>query len=167
MNRWDEEITTAHTLYNTAFHSINGHIGMSLEKFATMVDSIRPVLDPNLILFVEVDGQAVGFAVALPDINEVLCNFNGRISLWGKIKLRWYLKHIRTACFKLLGILPEFRTYGLEAVLILEMAQQLVKNKYERLELSLASEKNLAINRILQRLGGRIYRQYRIYEHPL
>jgi len=167
MRQWDAYVAKAYYIYNTAFRSIEGHIDMSLEKFKSMAESVRPILDPNLALLAEVDGQAAGFVVVLPDINEALQHFNGHISPWGMIKLRWHIKRIHTACFKLLGVLPEFRGRGLEAVLGLEIANQLVKNKYERVEMSLASEKNTAINRILRRLGGQVYRRYRIYERPL
>ncbi len=166
-DRWEKDAATAHALYNVAFRSIDGHIDMSREKFMEMARGIRLLLDPKLALMVEVAGQPVGFALALPDVNEVLCHFNGRVSGIGKLKFLWHLRRVRTACFKLLGVLPEFRAQGLEGLLITHMLQQLVQNNYERLDMSLASEKNVAINRILQRLGGQIYKSYRIYERPL
>jgi hypothetical protein len=167
LRQWDMEIAQAHYIYNTAFRSIAGHTDMSLAKFKTLADSIRPFLDPDLVLIAEVAGQAVGFAVALPDINEIMHHFNGHVSAWKLLKLHLYLRRIRTACFKLMGILPEYRTWGLEALMIVEIAKQLVKKKYQRVEMSLASEKNEAINRLVQRLGGQVYRQYRIYERSL
>ncbi len=165
--QWEVEVAQVHYIYNTAFRSIAGHIDMSLAKFKSLADSVRPFLDPDLVLMAEVDGRAVGFAVVLPDINEVLCHFDGHISPVGWIKLRWHITRIRTACFKLIGVLPEFRAWGLEALMIVEIAKQLIKKKYERVEMSLASEKNVAINRLLRHLGGQVYRQYRIYERPL
>jgi hypothetical protein len=35
------------------------------------------------------------------------------------------------------------------------------------MEISLASEKNTAMNRIIRRMGGRVYRTYRIYERSI
>lgn len=163
-NRWDEEVATAHALYNVAFRSIEGHIDMSQEKFMEMADAFRYLLDPRLALVVEVDGKAVGFAVALKDINEVLRRYNGRVYGLGKITFSWRLKRVQTVSVKLLGVLPEFRTRGLESVLMLELLRQVVENKYELVDMSLASEKNDSINRILQRMGADIYRRYRIYE---
>lgn len=167
MKRWDGEISALHYLYNTAFRTIDGHNDMSLEKFSQLAKSVRPFLDPALAQIAEHDGRPVGFAVALPDLNEALRHFNGSISRLGSLRLAWYVRRIRTACFKLLGVLPEYRGRGLEARLILEIARNMVRKKYFRMEISLASEKNLDSTRIIQRLGGQVYRQYRIYEREI
>ena len=47
--RWDADVATAH-YYNTAFHTIDGHIDMSLEKFKRLTNTARPCLDLNLAL---------------------------------------------------------------------------------------------------------------------
>ena len=127
---------------------------MSLEKFNQLAKSVRPFLDPDLALIADHKGHPVAFAVALPDLNEALGHFNGSISRLGSIRMFWYLKRIRTACFKLLGVLPEYRGRGLEARLIMEIARHMVRKKYYRMEISLASEKNLDSTRLIQRLGA-------------
>lgn len=167
MKRWDDEIKTLHYLYNTSFRTIDGHNDMSLEKFSQLAKSVRRFLDPSLAQIAEHNGRPVGFAVAIPDLNEALQHFNGSISRLGSIRLVWYIKRIRTACFKLLGVLPEYRGRGLEACLIMEVARQMVRKKYYRMEISLASEKNQDSTRIIQRLGGQVYRQYRIYQREI
>jgi GNAT superfamily N-acetyltransferase len=167
MKRWDDEIIALHYLYNTAFRTIDGHNDMSLEKFNQMAKSVRRFLVPSLAQIAEHNGHPVGFAVALPDLNEALQRFNGSISRLGSIRLLWHVRRIRTACFKLLGVLPEYRSRGLEARLIMEVARQMVRRKYYRMEISLASEKNQDSTRIIQRLGGQVYRQYRIYEREI
>ena len=164
---WGQEILDAHHLYNTAFRTIPGHTDMGLEKFQQMVNSNKALMDPDLALIAKVGDTPVGFAVALPDLNEVLCHFDGEISRWGIIKFYWHKRRIRTACFKLLGVLPEYRGRGIEACIIYEMVQRVVKKKYTRMEISLASEKNTAMNRIIRRMGGRVYRTYRIYERSI
>ena len=164
---WDEDVLKVHHLYNTAFRTISGHNDMSLEKFKSLAASVRPFVDMDLVQIAEIDGRPAGFAVGLLDVNEVLKHFNGEISLWGALKFRWHLKRVRTVCFKMLGILPEHRGRGIEAALMLEIGKQMVRKRYHRLEASLASEKNLPVNRLIQRMGARLYRHYRIYERPL
>lgn len=167
LDRWDADVAAAHAIYNVAFRTIPGHTDMSLEKFQALARSARPILDPRLALLAEIDGQAVGFAIALPDINEALAHLNGRLTPWHLLKLQWHRRRIRTLCFKLLGVLPEYRGRGLEALLIQEIAQQAVAAGYERCEMSLVSERNQPMNRTIQRMGGRVYRRYRIFERAL
>ena len=168
VSQWDSEVAKVHYLYNVAFRTIPGHIDMSLEKFATMAASLRPFLDPDLVVLAEVDGQPVGFAVALMDVNEALWHFrSGKLYPWDLIRLKWHMGRIRTACGKMLGILPEYRARGLEILLGLEFGQHVMGKGYERVEMSLLQEKNTMINRIVQRVGAKPYLHYRVYEKPL
>jgi len=168
VNQWDSEVAKIHYLYNVAFRTIPGHTDMSLEKFSGMAASLRPFLDPNLIVIAEVDGQPVGFAVALMDLNEALCHFrSGKLYPWDLIRLKWHMGRIRTACGKMLGVLPEYRARGLEILLGLEFGQHVLGKGYERVEMSLLQEKNTMINRIVQRVGAKPYLHYRVYEKPL
>jgi GNAT superfamily N-acetyltransferase len=164
---WNQDIIHAHYLYNTAFRTIPFHIDMSIDKFQQLIKSVKPLMDMDLTMIAFVDNRPAGFAVVLPDINEALYHFNGEVKRWQIPKLYWYMKRIRTACFKLLGVLPEYRGRGIEALLVVEIVKRLVKKRYDRLEVSLASEKNIAMNRIIRRMGANMYRQYRIYEREL
>ncbi|MFQ6102487.1 MAG: N-acetyltransferase [Anaerolineae bacterium] len=168
VSQWDAEVAKVHYLYNVAFRTIPGHIDMSLEKFANMAASLRPFLDPNLVVIAEVDGEPVGFAVALMDVNEALCHFrSGKLYLWDLIRLKWHMGRIRTACGKMLGILPEYRIRGLEILLALELGRHVLRKGYERVEISLLQEKNTLINRFVQHVGAQPYLVYRVYEKPL
>jgi GNAT superfamily N-acetyltransferase len=164
---WNQDILDAHYVYNTAFRTIQGHIDMSLEKFQQMVNASKGLMDLDLTLIAKVGNVPVGFAVALPDINEALRHFDGEVSKWEIPRFYWHKWHIRTACFKLLGVLPEYRGRGIEAQIMYEMAQRIVSKKYDRVEMSLASEKNIPMNRIIRRMGGRLYRAYRIYQRTI
>ena len=168
VSQWDSEIAKIHYLYNEAFRTIPGHIDMSLEKFTTMAASLRRILDPDLVVMAEVDGQPVGFAVALMDVNEALCHFrSGRLYPWDLLRLKWYMGRIRTACVKMIGVLPEYRARGLEILLALEFGQHILSKGYERVEMSLLQEKNTMINRFVRRVGAQVYLCYRVYEKPL
>lgn len=164
---WSQDVLDTHYLYNTAFRTIPGHTDMEFEKFQQMVNSNRDLMDLDLALIARMDDVPVGFAVVLPDLNEVLRHFDGEIREWDIPKFYWHKWRIRTACFKLLGVLPEYRGRGIEVQLMYEMVQRVVKKNYDRMEISLASEKNIPMNRIIRRMGGRIYRTYRIYQRAI
>ena len=61
-----------------------------------------------------------------------------------------------------LGVLPEYRRRGFEALLYCEAVREAVRLKYKWAEFSWMLEDNLAILRDLEVFGGRVYRRYRL-----
>lgn len=164
---FDRDVAIAHRLYVDSHATIPGHRGMDVEVFERVAASLRRVLEPDLALIVEVDGEPVGFAVTVPDLNEALRRTSGRLHAWDLAKLAWYRRRIRTASCKLIGVLPGHRRRGLEALLVLATAEGLVANGYRRVEISLVSGHNPVMHRTVRRLPARPYRRYRIYETEL
>jgi hypothetical protein len=89
------------------------------------------------------------------------------------LKLLWRLKFNRPkhARLILLGVREEFRAshkYGtLAAVLYVEVARRGAAAGYKGGELSWTLEDNVMINRGIERMGGRKYKTYRVYEKQL
>ena len=53
-----------------------------------------------MALIAEIGGKPVGYALALPDINEALQHVNGRLDLLGLAKLWWYSRKLKIGIFK-------------------------------------------------------------------
>lgn len=164
---WDREIATAHHLFTTTLHDIANRAAMTEREFRRLGDQIRPFLDPNLALFADVDGQTVGFCVAIPDINRALIHLNGRLFPLGWLKLRYYMRRIDVVTFKLMGILEKYRRRGIDALLYLKAVQAFYEGGYEWLDGSVTSERNPKINLVAHRLGAERYKHYRLYRMPL
>jgi len=167
LGRWEEEVALAHHIYDTALSTLPLHVTISKEEFSRLASSFRPFLDPDLALVAEVEGQGVAFILTLPDINQALQRVNGRLFLFGWAKLWWYMRRIDVASCKVLAVLPEYRGRGLEALLMLETARRCWEKGYQRMDFSVTGEENVMMNRIIKRLGARLYRHYRIYEKGL
>jgi GNAT superfamily N-acetyltransferase len=125
---------------------------------------MRSLLDPDLVLFAEVDGKPVGFCGAIPDINRALIHLNGRLFPFGWLKLWWYMRRIDVVSFKLMGVLEEYRRRGIDALLYLELVKAVFAKGYQWMDGSLTSELNLMVNFLAGRLGAERYKHYRIYQ---
>jgi GNAT superfamily N-acetyltransferase len=167
LKRWDEEVALAHYIYDTALGTLPLHVTVSEEEFSRLASSFRPFLDPDLALVVEVENEAVGFILTLPDINQALQKVNGRLFPLGWAKLWWHMCRLDVASCKVLAVLPEYRGRGLEALLMLETAKRCWEKGYQRMDFSVTGEENVMMNRIVKRLGARLYRHYRLYEKGL
>jgi hypothetical protein len=67
----------------------------------------------------------------------------------------------------IMGMVEEHRGRGADALFYLETAREALKRGYKRLEGSWILESNTMMNQIIERLGGKRYKTYRIYEKPL
>lgn len=112
---------------------------------------------------------------AIPDINELIRDFNGELmrNPINLVKLLWRLKFNRpkNARLILLGVKDEFRAsrkYGaLAAVLYEEVSKRGSAAGYNGGELSWTLEDNNGINRGIERMNATIYKKWRVYERAL
>ena len=167
MKRWDEEIATVTRLFNESLATIPDFVPITVEEFRALADSVKMFLDPELVRFVERDGQPVAFALAVPDINEAMQAAHGRLFPTGLLKILWKKRSLKRASFKILGVLPKYRNRGYDAVLILEVAQAILDRGFVEADLSMTGEENAKINAYLASLGLEIYRRVRIYTREL
>jgi GNAT superfamily N-acetyltransferase len=158
MAAWEEEIATAHSLFTTTLHNLTNRAAMTLPEFRRLADQFRPFLDPSLAIFAEVDGESIGFCVAIPDINRALIHLNGRLFPFGWLKLRYYMPRIDVVTFKLMGVLERYRRRGIDALLYLQAARAFYEGGYRWLDGSVTSETNPKINMVAQRLGTERYK---------
>ena len=131
------------------------------------------VVDPRLTWFAEIDGEAAGFIVFLPNVNEAIADLGGKLLPFGWAKLLWRLKvkGVKTARIPLMGVRRKFqqgyRGRVLPFLLIDAAATQARKLGYQAAEGSWILEDNLPMRGILEAAGTRIYKTYRIYEKSL
>ncbi|HOG47064.1 MAG TPA: N-acetyltransferase, partial [Anaerolineae bacterium] len=124
----------------------------------------RQIIDPDLALFAELEGQTVGFGISLPDINRALIHMNGRLFPLGWLQLWRHVVHCDVLTFKLMGVLPQLRFRGIDALLFVRSLQAMIAKGYQWLDGSLTSERNAMVNLLAGRLGAERYKHYRIYQ---
>ncbi len=168
MKRFDEELATVRRIYNSAWERNWGFVPMTDAEFEFLAKELKPVVDPNLTRIAETpEGRSVGFALALPDVNQVLRKLNGRLFPFGILKALWYGRRIRRMRVITLGLLEEYRGKGVDALLYLDMIEKGASRGIEFAELSWVLEDNEAMRKPLERLGGEVYRRYRLYDVAL
>ena len=167
MQRFDEEVEKLKGIYNSAWEKNWGAVGVTDHELAHYAKEMKPVLDPELAFFVEVEGKPVGVALSLPDANLVLKKMNGHLFPFGFIQALRYQKKIRWARVWALGVLPTYRHLGVDAVMIYETALTAMRKGIKHIECSWILADNLDMRRPIENLGGAIYKTYRVYEKAL
>ncbi len=167
LDRWDEEVDIALQLFNATLKHLPGFSPTTHDDFGRMAGRVRGFIDPDLALFAEADGKPVGFAIAIPDVNQVLIHLNGRLFPFNWLRVNRLIKRINVASFKLMGLLEEYRHRGIDAILYLEVVKAIFRKGYTWLDGSVTSEFNPAINLLANRLGAERFKHYRLYQIKL
>jgi GNAT superfamily N-acetyltransferase len=165
--QFDAEVEKVKTIYTAAWEKNWGAVGVTDHEMAHYAAEMKTVLDPDLAFFVEIDGKSVGVALSLPDANLVLKKMNGHIFPFGFIQALRYQKQIKWVRVWALGVLPEYRHLGVDAVMIHETAVQAMRKGMNHIEASWILESNIDMRRLVENFGARIYKTYRVYEMAL
>lgn len=169
MKHFDRDVALIREAYNSAWELNWGFVPMTDREIDHLAKSMKPVLDPNLILIAETaDGKPAGMSFTLPDLHQAL-TWSGGGHLWpfGLLKFLWHRRKVNQARLLIMGLVSKYRGRGIDALFYLRTAQEMLKRGYTRQEGSWILETNDMMNRILERLGGNKYKTYRIYEKKL
>src|SRR5207253_4116976 len=105
MKRYDQEAEMAHEVYNTAWDDNWGFVPMTKKEFMHLAKDLKQIIDPNLVLVAEKDGKMIGFAISIPDINQILIKVKrGRLFPTGIFKLITGQKKITNLRVVILGV---------------------------------------------------------------
>ena len=164
LDDYDNEVERAWGIYNSAWAKNWGFVPMTSAEFMHHGHELKQILIPDLAWIAEVDGQAIGFALAIPDINEALHHIRGRLLPFGLFKLLWYKRKIEYLRVIVLGVKQEFRQTPAAAALYAALIRECARLKFRGAECSWILEDNVLMRRSIEALGGTVYKTYRIYE---
>lgn len=168
LGRFREEVDIIKDIYNAAWSKNWGFVPLTDAEFDHLAKEFRPIVDPDLCLIAEKDGEAIGFSLTLPDINQALRHLpDGRLFPFGLLKFLWYRRRITGLRAITLGFKPGYQHLGLGAAFYLRSWQVGAARGYDRAEASWILEDNLDMVRPLERMGGRVHRVYRIFEREI
>jgi len=167
MREFDRDLAAMNAIYRSAWQGNWGFVPPTDAELKQLAADLKPVIDPGLVLFAEMDERPIGCAVGLPDLNQVLKRMNGRLlpfGLWHFLKRRSIITRARAV---ILGVLAEYRRMGVYPLLISELHRNGVAHGYKNAELSWTLEDNDDVNAGIMAAGGRVYKKYRLYEKAL
>ena len=167
LRAFDAELAMLQEIYREAWQDNWGFVPPTDAEVRQMAHDLKPILDPELLLFAEIDGRAVGCAVAIPNVNQVLRKMGGRLFPFGLLHFLNRRRIITQARVLLVGVLPAYQKTGLYPLLIADLHRRGLERGYVSGEMSWTLEDNAAVNAGIEATGGRRSKTYRIYERPI
>jgi GNAT superfamily N-acetyltransferase len=164
LTHWEDEIDRVHYLLNIALAHLPDRIGWHRDALQGLLEPFRSIVDPDLVLFAEVGGKAVGWLPGIPNLNEPFHHANGLRYPWDYARL-WWLMRRQPECLaiKSVLVLPEYWGTGVSVLLFDEMAKRAKAKGFKWLDLSLTSEDNPNTPILAERMGAELYKRYRVY----
>ena len=156
------------TVLNAAWVDHDNFKPMEQATALKIVKSMKPVMDPRLVVFVYHDDRAIAMYISLPELNEIFRYVNGDLNWWGKLKFLW---HKRTGTVKnmtgiVFGVAKEYQGKGFEGVLIVYAEKHIVEKKlYRDTVLTWIGDFNPKMIRVCQNLGAENYRTLATYRY--
>jgi hypothetical protein len=161
LKRLPEELRKIKEVYNDAWSQNWDFAPMTDAEIDDMARKLKPLVVPEIVPIVEVDGEPAGISIALPDYNQVLIHLGGKLNI---LKFLYYRSKINAARLWALGVKVKFQNLGLGALLYYETFMGARKKGYTWGELSWILEDNVDIIRPIQLWDVKLYKKYRVFE---
>ncbi len=163
LRKFKRETKIIHEIFNKAWEKNWGFYEVDKEVIDHLAKELRQIIDTNIAHIAEVDGKPVAFSISLPDYNQVFDKMDGTLFPTGIFKLLWHRRKIDSARTALMGVLPEFQGRGIYALLVRESIIHGLKRGFTSAELGWLLETNDNILRVVEKIGGRREKTYRLY----
>jgi len=161
------EVELIRSLYNRCWHENWGFIPMDPDEFYFSAKEMKMLVNENLLLIAEWQGEPIGFSMTVPDFNRAMKRVKGKLFPFGIFKFLRDKQNIDYARTLLLGVLPEHRHKGVDVMMVLRSYKAAIRGGITAGECSWILDNNRVMNRILEKLGAKVYRTYRIYDKAL
>jgi hypothetical protein len=171
--RFEQEVVTVIDIFNDAWAENWGMVPFTEKEMAAAAKGLKLLIDPKMVVIAEQGGEAAGMMICLPNLLEAARDLDGKLFPFGILKLLYRLKtnSVRSGRIPLMGIRRKHHGTVLGATLLPLMFERLrerfLERGMERLEMSWILEDNMPMRRVLEGLGGKVYKKHRVYEKAL
>ncbi|MEI8134503.1 MAG: GNAT family N-acetyltransferase [bacterium] len=166
------EVNRIRDLFNAAWEKNWGFVPMTDAEFDFLASDLKQIYDPDLIFFAEKDGETLGFALSLPDVNQSFAAgpriprgvMNLPVGIWNLLTKK---KPINTVRILVLGVAKAYRNRGIDAMFYRKTIEVAEQKGYKLGEASWILDDNDMMNRACEMMNGKRYKTYRVYEKKL
>ena len=144
------------TVYNKAWSMFTGVPQMDEAHARQLMNTLRPIIDPELVYFAHYNDEPIGFFIMIPDINQIIKKFNGKFGIVNKLRFLWELKVARKVdrVFGLIfGVTPEQQGKGVESGMMRAFEKKIEQGTqhYKTIELAWIGDFNPVMMRMVDK----------------
>jgi GNAT superfamily N-acetyltransferase len=151
-------------IFNEGWQFHEGFIPLTEREVKEILAELKKIYIEDLFRFAYVNGEAAGFMIALPDLNQIFKPYRGKPGIWGFLKFvirkrnnyRSYLQSGQLDRIRLLimGVRPKFQKLGLDAVMSYDARERFYQLGFKRIELSWVGDFNPKMMSLMEATGA-------------
>jgi hypothetical protein len=154
-------------VYNEAWADNWGFVPATDAEVEFHAKILKQVIDEDWGFIAEKEGETVGVAFTLPDINQAMAKTGGRLLPFGWLRFLLAKRKIDRVRVFALGVKHDFRHSGVAAGLYLKHLEAASPDGVPAGETGWILETNEPMNRAMEGMGGKVVKKYRIYEKAI
>jgi predicted GNAT family acetyltransferase len=147
--------------------NIYGYTPLDEEEMTALAKRYMPVIDPRFVKIVRREEETVAFIVGMPDLTEGIKKARGRLFPFGFLKILRAAKKTNQLDLLLGAVKEEYRGRGLDVLMGTKMIQSAQEAGLEVIDTHHEMETNKRVRAEMERMGGKIYKRFRIYQKRL
>jgi len=163
----DAELGRFMEVYNEAWGRNWGFVPITEQEVSFQARTLKQVIEERWTFIAERDGEVLGAALTLPDINQAMAKLQGRLLPFGWLRFLLAKRRIDQVRVFALGVKPDYQHTGIAAAFYIRHLEEASPDGVYGGETGWILEVNEPMNRAMKGMGGRIVKKYRLFERPL
>jgi len=147
--------------------NIYGYTPLDEEEMEALAKRYLPVINPRFVKVVKKGDEIVSFIVGIPDMTEGIQKAKGRLFPFGFLKILRAAKKTKQLDLLLGAIKEKYRGRGLDVLMGVKMIQSAQEAGLELMDTHHEMETNVRVRAEMERMGGKIYKIFRVYQKQL
>jgi hypothetical protein len=168
--RFAEEAATILAILNDAWSDNWGFVPLTQPEIDDVGKKLKPIVFEDLIRIAEIDGEPVAFMITLPDLNEAIAPFDGKLFPFNFIRLLWWLRKPRSRTMRvpLMGVVKRLQSSRMASQLAFMMIEYIRRDAVakfgaERGEIGWILDDNQGMKAIADAIEAKVNRVYQLY----
>jgi len=147
--------------------NIYGYTPLDEPEMEALAKRYLPIINPNFVKAVKRKDELVAFIVGIPDMTEGIQKARGRLFPFGFVKILRAAKKTKQLDLLLGAIKETYRGRGLDVMMGVKMIMSAHDAGFKVMDTHHEMESNVLVRREMERMGGKVYTKFRVYQKDL
>jgi len=156
------------SLMNDTFREVYAFTPLTKKEMKEFASRYLMILDPRFIKIIENEKkEVIAFILGLPDITEGIKKSRGYVLPFGILKILRSQKKTDRLSLLLGAIRSDYRNSGMDTLLGVPMLMEAKKAGLKYIDSHLEMESHFKMRSEMEKMGGVVYKRYRIYRKSI